>query len=410
MKKTKRLTFIALALMVCVGLASLAFGQAMPKPGEVIDKNNYKQYAHLFPPEFVAGFENGFGGLYKPWVVKVGEPKPTFQPKGMIALSEKNRGKYSIDKDGFIVGGYDYVGNPFPGVTKDDKDFATKFMYNYAYRYQWEDMVGTGYDIEKRKGENVTNVMFDTSLVFFINRLADDPKPTYKTPSNYLTAQTFYWTYPNSFRNQQMLSIRYLDPKRADETYMYLPTMRRVLRMEAAQRSTPIQGTTQALDDFNIIDIKTQEFTFNFLGEKTVLACPNTTITTPVLKKMQAESGGYLPFPGDNWSLHDVYVIEAKSKDPKYPQKTKVVYVDKESLQAYYGVATDRGGKLWKVWILLCKESALPSGDKFFQGAFPIGIDVQIGFATSFLVEGKPWGTGLKYGDMLPDAMVKRGR
>lgn len=409
-KKTIVVLF-AVFLVCCFSMTSLSFGQEMPKPGQVIDKSNYKQYAHLFPQEILQGFEDGLGGFYKPFVFKVVETKPYTEPKSYLALSEKNRGKYTIDKDGFIAGGYDYVGLPFPGLTKEDKDFAMKFMYNYLYRYYHDDFEGSAFDIEKRKGESVTSVEFDTTIFCFINRINESPKPTYKNPANLQWAQTFYYTYPSSWKKMQMLSYRYMDSKKSDEIYIYLPTMRRVVRGDASQRSTPIQGTTNAFDDFNGgFDGKVQAFNFKLLGEKKMLGTTESPWTIALSRKSMAEGGGLLPFSSDNWEIRDVYIIEITAKDPKYPQSKKVIYVDKDNYTIHYGAAWDRAGKLWKIWIGNWRTITYPNGDKFQTNAGQLGIDVQVGYATWFSIEGKYQRTGLKYTDFLPSIMQKRGQ
>ena len=34
--------------------------EALPKPGDVIDKSNYQQYKHLFPVDFLPFIEDGY--------------------------------------------------------------------------------------------------------------------------------------------------------------------------------------------------------------------------------------------------------------------------------------------------------------------------------------------------------------
>jgi hypothetical protein len=76
-------------------------------------------------------------------------------PKPFLEATAKNKGKYSIDSDGYIAGGdyKDIVGFPFPDLTPDDKDFAIKFMWNFDYRYKLDDMYAMFLNYEKRKGE-----------------------------------------------------------------------------------------------------------------------------------------------------------------------------------------------------------------------------------------------------------------
>jgi hypothetical protein len=339
------------------------------------------------------------------------ESKPASQPKAFLALSEKNRGKYTIDKDGFIAGGYDYIGLPFPGVTPDDKDFATKFMHNYNYRYIWEDSVGPARDAEKRRGESVTNIDFDQQSISFIGRLIEPPKPFFKNPAELQFAQVLAYTYPSSYRGQVLLTYKYLDQKKSDEVYIYLPTMRRVLRGDASQRSTPIQGTTQAFDDFNGgFEGKVQEFTYKFLGERKVMGSLTSPFNIAMSKKLQAEGGGTLPFSSENWEVRDAYVMEINSKDPKYPQSKKVIYVDKDTLMILHASAWDRAGKLWKNWLCNWRTYELPNGDKAHTNVGQLGIDIQVGFATFFTMDNKMVGNGLKYVDVMPSALAKISR
>ena len=91
MKKMEKLAILFLVLFIssCLLFVSASFGQeAMPKPGDVIDKSNYKKYQHLFPQEFLPYFENGYNGLTEPWVIKVSESKPRPVPKIYLDLSE----------------------------------------------------------------------------------------------------------------------------------------------------------------------------------------------------------------------------------------------------------------------------------------------------------------------------------
>ncbi len=409
---TRRITRIWGVIAICFFVSSflfiaLSFGQEMPKPGEVIDKSSYKKYAHLFPEEWLPGFEDGWGGLMKPMVIKVSATVPGGQPKAYLTLSEKNRGKYGIDKDGFISGGYDYTGLPFPDLDKNDKDFTTKLMWNFNYKYRLDDMKAGSIQYTKRKGESLYwFIMWETNIKF-INRLYASPKPFYKTPVNLDWAFILHDTEPADIKDFITLNYRYLDPRKPDDVYLYLPTMRRVLRGEAGQRSTPIQGIPSSLDDFfGGFDGKIQEFNYKFLREQKILALTEANMTVAQGRKEAAS--GWPPFPSENWSVRDVYVIEITAKDPRYPQGRKVIYVDKEGLWCLYGVAYDRAGKLWKIFQLSARRDKLPDGDTQMYLAGQISLDMQFGMGTSFYADFlKLTGNNITYADVMPSALIK---
>ena len=166
------------------------------------------------------------------------------------------------------------VGLPFPDLDKSDKDFITKFMWNFDNRYRYDDMVDSskGGSWEKRKGDAARYNTAKTELIYYVNRMASDPKPNLDNPMGLFNTMVFHYLLPDSVKNTIMLTYRYTDVKKNDDTYMYLPSMRRVLRAEAGQRSTPVLGSTQALDDFGCFDGPNSGF-YLYPGERTEGTC-----------------------------------------------------------------------------------------------------------------------------------------
>ena len=379
--KTKRAFAILLFIMVPALLfTGLSFGQEMPKPGTMIDKNNCKQYAHLFPPEFLGGFENGWGGLYHQITIKASQTKPAPLPPKFIALSEKNRGKFGFDQQGLVSGGWDYIGLPFPDLSRGDKDFATKLIWNAGYKYHPDDFVQQSTIYQRRKGEAIQYFMgprggCERKTMYFTNRLYEDPKPFCKTPNN-LQYANFFQFYAPGLQGMLRLETIKLDPRATDDTFMYLPPLRRTLRMDASARATPQTGTLEAADDFSGFAGKPYRFTYEFVKEQKVLAVATGAESDPMLLEKDRRAG-LLYFPHDNWEARDVYVVIVKSKDPKYPQSKKILYIDKENYNVYYAVAYDRAGKLWKLFIPIYAGIRLPDGAASFESTGMIDLDLQ---------------------------------
>ena len=126
-----KLRTLILAAIPMAAFIAPAYSQEMPAAGTVIDKSNYKKYAHLFPEEFAGMFIDGWGGLVVPARITVVETKSTPTPKAYIEYSAKNKGKYGFDATGHVTGGWTRDGMPFPDVQKTDKDFAAKLMHSY---------------------------------------------------------------------------------------------------------------------------------------------------------------------------------------------------------------------------------------------------------------------------------------
>jgi len=410
-KKARWFGFLLTGLLMAIGLLAVSgsFAQDMPKAGLTIDKNNYKTYAHLFPEEWAQAFENGFGGLLPLFKMNVSETKKYPMPKVFLDYSARNKGKYSIDAKGNITPAYNREGLPFPDLQPTDKDFVTKLMWNYDSRY-WADEaldLGGGGSYEKRRGEDVRWNSATSFWLFFKNRMVLNPKPDLSNPQGLYKVLLFHYTKPESIKNTMTLSYRYVDQNKPDDTYLYLPSMRRVIRAEAGQRSTPVLGSTQALDDFVVFDGRIPDFTYVLVKEQKVLAVADSKMT---LKIAQGHKKDEIPVDTEAYEVRDVYVIDIKPKDSKYPQSKKRIYVDKETLWPYYGVAWDRAGKVWKVWLQDTKSFSMPGGQQFVYTNGLIGVDLQFGMSTLYVPENTVNSSNFTYNDVTPQALLKRAR
>lgn len=371
---------LAFTFMTGLFLSVVSFAQELPKPGTRVDKSNYKTYAHLFPEEFLPAFTDGFG-LMPPVHMNVVASQPIRIPKVWLDYSAKNKGKYAIDANGNLTGGYNREGLPFPDLKTGDKDFATKFMWNYDCRWAYDETIDhAGGTFEKRKGEPVRWSTAELKILYFKNRMEVSPKPDLPNPLGIYKATMIHWRKPDSMKNTINLSYRYVDPTKPDDTYLYLPSLRRVLRAESGQRSTPLLGNLAAMDDIAGFDGRIPDFTYTLVKEQKVLAVTDNKVDMRVEKWKSKE----LPFVNDGYEIRDCYVIDIKPKDPKYPQSTKRIWIDKEDgISIYYVVTWDRAGKVWKMWLHAFRRHSMlgermPIMDKAFA------IDTQFGMATFY--------------------------
>lgn len=403
---------VSVVVMPSLMLVTQSVAQELPSQGTTIDKSNYQQYAHLFPEEWAPAFENGFDGLLPLFKMTVAKTKSYPQPKQYLDYSAQNKGKYSIDGSGNISPAYDREGLPFPDLKSGDADFATKLMWNYDSKYWCDEALdkGRGGSFEKRRGEAVRYNTATSFWLFFKNRMVVDPKPDLPNPIGLYKVLLFHYLNPPSIKNTITLSYRYIDQNKPDDTYLYLPSMRRVIRAEAGQRSTPVLGSTQALDDFVVFDGRIPDFDYTLVGEQQVLAVADSKMTLEIANASKEASADHLPVDTENYEVRDVYVIDIVPKDPKYPQSKKRIYVDKETLWAYYGIAWDRAGKVWKVWLQDTKSFPMPEGQQTTYTNGLIGCDLQFGMATLYVPDNKVNSSNFTYADVTPQALLKRAR
>ncbi len=407
--KTVMTQFLIILMVLCFG--AVASAQNLPKPGDRIDKSNADQYKDLFPEFWMDAFYTGFDGMIKPLSINIKDRTSNPMPQPFMDATALNKGKYSIDAEGYIAGGpeKDIVGYPFPDLDKSDPQFIQKFMWNFDYKYTLDDGRGRFFNFEKRKGSPVSVSYVENSLINFQSRLYDDPKPVYETAQGYRNANLLRNLAPPVQRNFLTLLIRYIDQRAADTTYLYLPSMRRVLRGEAGERSTPIMSSTNAPDDFMGFSGRIPEFAYELIGEQNAIGLADAQMDYDSLKDKDINPD-YLPVDMEGWEVRDVYVIGITPKNPKYPQGRKVIWVDKETMTCLYSAAWDRAGKLWKVWQVPISKEENHSGPHTIPYATNLGIDLQLGYATNMVCTWTLNGQGITDADISIAAMRKLGR
>jgi hypothetical protein len=184
--------------------------------------------------------------------------------------------------------------------------------------------------------------------LWYTARIVVDPKPVYgKNPDGVRYKQSLHPILePFDLKGVGLTGIRYLDPDRQDDTWLYLPTLRRVRRLSSAQRSDALFGQDTDVDSYGGYAGQIPWFEWKFLGEKTILAT------------MHAEHFPVKYCPGegdfiycDNWEKREVYVLEGTSKQAQYAYGKRLLFLDKESYRITYSDIFDRAGQLWKVWV-----------------------------------------------------------
>ena len=380
----------SLALVFCI--APVSYGQEIPPPGTVINASNIDKWKHMFPKDFLPIFTDGWG-VIDPISITTIAPTKVKRLKAEVAASKSNIGKFTVDSEGWIPEDISHmVGLPFEGVTPEDQNFALKYYWNKNYRYTYDSQILAptgiyGTQFSKRRGESQIGIDLISGYdMKFTGRMYQDPKPYIPTKQGLKSAGMMIIQYPSIMRNLFSLSWRHMDEKKDDISFAYVPSLRRVLRGESGERSTPINNSTQAPDDFNIFAGRVGEFDFKYLGETTLLCVLDANMPTRDLDaslKYAQEEG--VPWPLDRWEPRKMYIIDVIAKDANYPQSHKVTYCEPNYPLMHYGFAYDRAGELWKVWMSLKTDYVMyPTGERYSSQQCQFGLDIQMGYMTQF--------------------------
>ncbi|MEE9606133.1 MAG: DUF1329 domain-containing protein [Myxococcota bacterium] len=162
-------------------------------------------------------------------------------------------------------------------------------------------------------------------------------------------------TAPFDARGIQLLSYRYKasdkprSEARNDDTWVYVPTLRRVRRISTAQRTDAIAGTDFTFDDLRSFNGIVPQYEWQCLGERKVIGPMNTKVKGYPYEKDHNFGPYGLSYANDRWELRDVVVVRMVPKNADHPYHHKDIYIDKQTMVPLYSFAYDRKEELWKI-------------------------------------------------------------
>jgi hypothetical protein len=315
--------------------------------GKKIDKTNVDQVKDLLPQIAYLAFKN--------WdnVYAYVEPATTnWRPSpGFIQATKENLGKVTVDAEWpYIL--HDYVaGCPFP---KHDND-PVKIAWNRDRGvYESDDFqyASVVFNVFDHKGRGRT-VGADYNRLYWAYRTDLDPKP--ELPGNRsgiyrTTSLRVYWPFDINGINQ--LVTKYKDTHKREDVYLYVPTMRRVRRLSAAQRCDSLAGTDAAWDDADLYDGEVSQNDYNFIGIQDKLIWYDVEYPYPDTANWDGAYLSGLPF-----QKRPMIVMEANSNIPNFCYSKRIWYIDPVSFRHYNSTLFDRKGRLWKEQYIACSKS-----------------------------------------------------
>jgi hypothetical protein len=274
--------------------------------------------------------------------------------------TEKFRGQARIGPDGSLE---NYTaGQPFPMDTidcKGDPQAGTKIIWDFSYRWGGGDGASHFYYSYWDRGEELPLYYEGTGGGV---QLAHRSEPSLLEQDGDLfrgekrkSASGAEVEAPFDARGIKLMTYRYKDSdkpvaqSRNDDTWVYVPTLRRVRRISTAQRTDAISGTDFTLDDLFSFNGIVPQYEWTCLGETRVLAPMNTKVKGYPYVKGQNFGPYGLSFADDRWDLRDAIIVRMTPRNTDHPYSHKDIYLDKQTLQPLYSFAYDQKGELWKI-------------------------------------------------------------
>ncbi|NQZ96310.1 MAG: DUF1329 domain-containing protein [Myxococcales bacterium] len=327
--------------------------------GEVITFDDVRRLRPYLPEEF---WDNRDFFFYEGMNLEIGPTQADYSAaREYAAATERYRGQPRIGPDGSLE---NYkAGQPFPMDEIDcagDPQAGVKVMWDH--KYQWRGSGGQPasffYSYWDR-GEQLPLYYEGTASGVQLSRRVE--KQFEKTDGDVFRGEKRTGAggaqvdAPFDARGIMLLTFRYKSSERPraeaknDDTWVYVPTLRRVRRISTAQRTDAVAGTDFTLDDLFSFNGVVPQYEWECLEETLAIAPMNTKVKAYPYER-EHNFGPYgLSYADDRWELRDTFVMKMVPKNDDHPYRYKIIYLDKQTLTAHYSFAYDRKEELWKI-------------------------------------------------------------
>jgi len=353
-------------------------------PGDTITAQNVDKVKDLVSPGMEWCIRHG-------WPVTIAETKHIEWLGAYKEATEKYAPQVKLSADGLTVQNY-VAGQPFPNLDAKDPQIALKIMWNYEYGLLTDDLDIRNFDADTGTISDHGPMAIERHFLldhlrrlYWNGRLYVDPKPDKPNPFGYRRQEGLYPVLePFDLKGVGALGYRYIDSGKQDDSWLYLPSLRRVRRLSTAQRSDALFGQDTDVDSYGGYAGHIAWMTWRFLGERDALGVYH---------------GRHFPVKWDDkvdwafddvWEKRRVYVVEGTSKLPQYAYGKRTIYIDKESWLIPFSDIYDRSGELWKIWInnwgfrrkAVESSDAIEYPDEMAFNAAIVMVDMQLEHAT----------------------------
>ncbi|MFN2425981.1 MAG: DUF1329 domain-containing protein [Candidatus Binatia bacterium] len=354
------------------------------KPGAIIDASNIERYGDVGGPSIRWLVEHGVK-------LKIGAYRKVSNPPPLLEATRKYSAKVQLSADGTHL--VDHVaGLPFPDIDTNDPQVATKLMFDFESAVARDDLdlrfiecragtIGSGKDPFQVKR---TFLVDHFRRLYFRERTTVEPLPELASNRDAVRYKETLWPLiePFDLKGTGVTMNRYVDPARQDDTWQYLPQLRRIRRISWTQRSEALFDQDIDLDSHGGFAGKIALYDWKYLGEKSVLATFHDA-TIPI--EWGAAPGDYVH--AASWEPRRVWVVEGVPKSPLYvysdisplsfAHSRRVFYIDRETFRIPYSDIYDRTGQLWKAWITSFLFAKAPIADTY-QGDYEVPYEPSV--------------------------------
>ena len=330
--------------------------------GSRITLQNWQQYRSFMPMALVAAYSQRYA-------FKIGDnPKYTIEvgpttPVPMFKQLRDNTEKYALQSrlnrtgtGGYTLAGY-VAGVPFPKPS--GPLIAYQVLYDvWTYYFPSISYFDGSYTaIDRYRNRFYEQVDVDQWRLSHSSDEGFATNPGYG--AGFMQAIRLLIGAPEQERYTAQLSLLPDDPQKVQEIYVFVPALRRTLRMSSAARCSPLLGSDFNEDDNSDgVFFQPPNFKARLLGIKKVLAVMHGDLQhwyggDQAGGEQLYDRDGLPGWPtpkSAHWEVRDVYVLDLAPLPvlSGYCYGHKVIFVDKETFVQFYLDDYDAAGRLYK--------------------------------------------------------------
>lgn len=343
-----------------------ADGAASIPPDTTITMANWQQYEDFMPETMIGLFAGKYSWKMPDDVKMVVGPTVIHPlPKTYLAATEKYAPQVKLvelSDGGLSLANY-HGGIPFPDPAEPHKGWKT--LANLWYRYIPHlsvDSYGSGCSINGAGNVNC-QYYIGVKRQLAYNTDADAPPEPAGPSARYFT-EWFMTVEPEQQKYTAYLTVNYADPERAEDAYVFLPSLRRYQAVSTAARCSPSAGMDATYEDFhNGFDSNLTELDVDYVGHRRILALVDAVEpAAPFPADVDTPLGFPTPKWG-NWQVRDVDVIAARKTPAKakgYCYGKRVIYADSHFAYPLWEELYDSSMHLWKIFGIFPEKVEVP--------------------------------------------------
>ena len=323
------------------------------KPGKYTykDLEKYPGFKELMYPDLYKRIKPG--GPPHAGNIPEFEIIPTRQYYYALPLAEttnRNIGKTKLDDKGYLIPDTWEGGYPFPRPSGNFK--TQQIMYNVEKRYLgW----GLNYYLLTWIHGYTKNLRRDFEGVCDVVHLPLSGRVWMK-PYQWFDERakknmefsglivTFH--EPRDLAGTMQSALYYLDPNKADQLMVYVPSLRRVRKLTATDSQDPMMGQDQIYDDnegfMQKLSPTRYPYKYELLEEREYL------VVAPTEDGAEYWSSKGLEMRNVRLERRPFYVVKLTQLDPNYVYGKRILYIDKETFNYYHVANYDQKGRLYR--------------------------------------------------------------